>query len=67
MPDQYGFITEESDESLWTTLKASWLSERKPGFVMRGQICFSVFIKNDVPKFKQMVDKDMYNDVSMGG
>lgn len=67
MPDINGFVTEESDPELWNTLKANWLAERKPGFVMRGQMCYNVFIALDIPKFKLIVDKDMYNDISMGG
>lgn len=67
MADIYGFITEESDPDLWALLKQTWLGEHKPGYVMRGQTCYGVFIKNDVPKFRLMVDKNMYNDISMGG
>ncbi len=66
MTDAYGFITEESDKALWDILVANWNSDHKPGFVMRGQTTYQVFILNDVPKFKQMIDKEMYNDVSMG-
>ena len=65
MTDEYGFITEESDPVVWEVLRRSWLGEHKPGYVMRGQQCYSVFVANGIPKFKLQVDKDMYNDVSV--
>lgn len=62
--DAYGFVTLESDSQLWTTLEKIWQGEHRPGYVMRGQTCYSVYLTNGVPKFKEMVDKNMYNDTS---
>lgn len=66
MADQYGFITQDSDPEMWTTLRALWVEDHKPGFVVRGSTHYQVFIENDVVKFKSRSNEDLYNSVSMG-
>jgi len=66
MADEFGFITEESDNATWTALYNSWIHERKPGYVMKGHVHYLVFIENDKPKFKAQNNENLYNDVSMG-
>lgn len=65
--DAFGFVTQESDLQLWTTLNQIWLSERKPGYVIKGSNHYVVAIINDVPKFRLMNNEALYNDISMGG
>lgn len=66
MADQYGFITQDSDPEMWTTLRALWVEDHKPSFVVRGSTHYQVFIENDVVKFKSRSNEDLYNSVSMG-
>jgi hypothetical protein len=66
MADQDGFVTEESNPTEWASLKEVWEGEHKSGTIMRGNLHYSVFIKNDVPKFKPLNNENLYNSVSMG-
>jgi hypothetical protein len=65
MPDQLGYITEETDPTLWESLKKSWESDRKPGTVMRGGLHYVVVVTNDIPKFRNVSNESLYNSVSM--
>ncbi len=45
MADQ--IIREEDNEELWTKLHKTWLSERKPGYVILGGITYRVLIPDE--------------------
>lgn len=65
MVDELGFVTMESDPMLYESLYNNWIAERKPGYVVKGQNHYLVFIVNDKPKFKLQNNENLYGDVSI--
>ena len=59
-------ITQESNEELWTQLRAQWIGEAQPGYVTRGNVQYLVIRGEDGLKFRVDTRENMMNKTSLG-
>jgi len=60
-------ITHDGDnQEMYRKLLAIWLSESKPGFVIKGSLTYKVMMKDDRPEFWLYDTKNAYESRSFG-